>query len=132
MGKPPDFSSLPIDSLLRIFKCLPDGDLFQTQQVCQKFKTVIESLKKMEIKNDFRLEYLKYEKFNSEISAGGAIKALNLTKRKNGNCSVELKYLPRHAQLENLEAMNAFNEVVIFNHFSFLTKNSLFYEYFYF
>ena len=51
-------------------------DLYNLQQVCPKFKELIEDLKRVEIENDWRLIYSKYEKFGSEISATGAIKWL--------------------------------------------------------
>jgi hypothetical protein len=49
--------------LLRIFKNLKNDDLYQMQQVCSKFKILIENDQKHKIKTDWRLEYLKFQKF---------------------------------------------------------------------
>ena len=83
MDKNPNYSFLPNVALLKIFQYSKFEDLYNLQQVCPKFKELIEDLKRTEIENDWRLIYSKYEKFGSEISATGAIKWLkNIAKDK--------------------------------------------------
>jgi len=76
MDKKPNYSFLPNVALLKIFQYSKLDDLYNLQQVCPKFKALIEDLKRTEIENDWRLSYSKYEKFGSEISATGAIQLL--------------------------------------------------------
>jgi len=80
MGKNPNYSLLPNVALLKIFQFSKLEDLYNLQQACPKFKELIEDLKRKDIENDWRLNYLKYEKFETEISATGAIKSLELVK----------------------------------------------------
>ena len=83
MDKKPNYSLLPKVALLKIFQYSKFEDLYNLQQVCPKFKELIEDLKRAEIENDWRLIYSKYEKFGSEISATGAIKSVkNILKDK--------------------------------------------------
>ena len=83
MDKKPNYSFLPNVALLKFFQYSNFEDLYNLQQVCPKFKEVIEDLKRTEIENNWRLIYLKYEKFGSEISATSAIKWLkNIVKDK--------------------------------------------------
>jgi len=84
MGKNPNYSLLPDVALLKMFQFSKLEDLYNLQQACPKFKQLIEDLKAKEIENDWRLNYLKYEKFGTEISATGAIKSLELAKKKKG------------------------------------------------
>ena len=71
-------------ALLKIFQFSKLEDLYNLQQACPKFKKMIDDLKRKEIENDWRLNYLKYEKFGKEISATGALKSLELAKMKKG------------------------------------------------
>ena len=80
MDKNPNYSFLPNVALLKIFQYSKFEDLYNLQQVCPTFKELIEDFKRTEIENDWRLIYSKYEKFESEISATGAIKWLILPK----------------------------------------------------
>ena len=75
MAKNPNYSFLPDVALLKIVQYLKLEDLHILQQACPKFKQVIEYSKRTEIKDDWRLHYLKYEKFGTEISATSAIKS---------------------------------------------------------
>jgi len=84
MGKNPNYSLLPNVALLKIFQFSKLEDLYNLQQACPKFKELIEDLKRKVIEKDWRLNYLKYEKFGKEISATGAIKSLELAKKKRG------------------------------------------------
>ena len=69
-----NYSLLPDVALLKIFQFSKLEDLYNLQQTCPKFKQLIENLKRKEIENDRRLNYLKYKKFRTEISATSAIK----------------------------------------------------------
>ena len=92
MDKKPNYSFLPNVALLKIFQYSKFEDLYNLQQVCPKFKEMIEDLKWTEIENDWRLIYSKYEKFGSEISATGAIKSVkNIVKDKNFKKGCTLK-----------------------------------------
>ena len=83
MDKTPNYSFLPNEILLKIFQYSKFQDLCNLQQVCPKFKELIEDLKRTEIENDWRLIYAKFDKFGSEISATCAIKSLkNIVKDK--------------------------------------------------
>jgi len=84
MGKNRNYSLLPNVALLTIFQFSKLEDLYHLQQASPKFKELIEDLKRKDIENDWRLNYLKYEKFGKEISASGALKSLNLAKTKKG------------------------------------------------
>jgi len=84
MGKNPNYSLLPNVALLKVFQFSKLEDLYNLQQTCPKFKQLIEDLKRKEIENDWRLNYLKHEKFGKEISATGALKSLKLAKTKKG------------------------------------------------
>jgi len=84
MGKNANYSLLPNVALLKIFQFSKLDDLYNLQQTCPKFKELIEDLQGKEIENDWRLNYLKYEKFGKEISATAAIKSLKLAKKKKG------------------------------------------------
>mgnify|MGYP000257561942 CR=1 FL=1 len=84
MGKNPNYSLLPNGALLKIFQYSKLEDLYNLQQTCPKFQQLIEGIKRTEIEDDWRLNFLKYEKFGTEISATGAIKTLELAKKKNG------------------------------------------------
>jgi len=84
MGENSNYSLLPNVALLKIFQFSKLEALYNLQQACPKFKELIEDLKRKEIENDWRLNYLKYEKFGREISATGAIKLLGLAKMKKG------------------------------------------------
>ena len=84
MDKNPNYSFLPNVALLKIFQYSKLEDLYNLQQVCPKFKELIEDLKRTEIENDWRLIYSKYDKFGSEISATSAIKLLkNIVRSTN-------------------------------------------------
>ena len=82
MGKNPNYSLLPNVALLKIFQFSKLEGLYNLQQACPKFKKMIENLKRKEIENNWRLNYLKYEKCGKEISASGAIKSLELAKKR--------------------------------------------------
>ena len=84
MAKNHNYSLLPNVALLKIFEFSKLEDLYSLQQACPKFKQLIEDLKRKEIENDWRLNYLKYEKFGKEISASGALKSLKMAKTKKG------------------------------------------------
>jgi len=84
MGENRNYSLLPNVALLKIFQFSKLEDLYYQQKACPKFKQQIEDLKRKEIENDWRLDYLKYEKFGPEISATGAVKSLQLAKTKKG------------------------------------------------
>ena len=108
-----DYSLLPDATLLRIFTFLDNIDLYQLQQVCVRFKVLIENELKNQIKCDWRLEYLKFEKFKAEISSCGAIMALENAKKKNGKCSVKVTKLCRSDMWKwhSRRIRNGFNEV---------------------
>ena len=98
MGKNPNYSLLPDVALLKMFQFSKLEDLYNLQQACPKFKQLIEDLKAKEIENDWRLNYLKYEKFGTEISASGAFKALKLAKiKKGGKYSLNGRLVPKDA-----------------------------------
>jgi hypothetical protein len=108
----PDYSLLPNETLLRIFKFLKNDDLFQMQQVCSKFKILVENELNNEIKTDWRLEYLKFQKFKTEISSSGAIKEFENAKNKNGKCSVKVTNKYHNSQVPfTMRQINGFNEV---------------------
>ena len=94
MNKNPNYSTLPPGVLLNIFQYLHIEDLYNLQQVCPKFKGLIEILKRSEIENDWRLDYSKYERFGNEISATAAIKTLEMAKAKKGNYTITGTFIP--------------------------------------
>ena len=107
-----DYSLLPNETLLRIFKFLKNDDLFQMQQVCSKFKILIENEQNHKIQTDWRLEYLKFEKFQTEISSCGAIKELENAKKKNGKCLVKVTNNYHNGKTPfTMRQINGFNEV---------------------
>ena len=110
MAKNRDYS-LPNAAWLRIFQYSENDDLFNLQQVCYKFRTLIENEKRNEIKNDWRLKFTKHEKFNTEISTCSAIRSLEIAKVKNGNYSLRGTYIPKFNDIFETIAMNVFNEV---------------------
>ena len=116
-----NFSSLPNGPLLRIFKNVTDDDLFNLQQVCYKFRTVIDKEKRNEIIQfdsrsfdwDWRLNFTKYIKLKTEISAIGAIKLLEMSQMKKGRCSTRGTYIPQISGLEDI-GHRVFNEVILY------------------
>mgnify|MGYP000018706966 CR=1 FL=1 len=122
MNKDPTLPSLPNDVLLHIFNFLHFDDLFNIQQVCHQFRTIVDDEKRNEIEADWRLK-----KLSTEFSACGAIKTLERAKMKKGKYSLNLTYIPATRILryrgdrkteemtekhENLEK-TVFNEVCI-------------------
>jgi len=122
MNTNPNFALLPSVVLSKIFHYSKFDDLFNLQKVCPKFREVIDNIKRDEIQNDWRLDYLKYEKFQTEISATGAIKSLEMAKIHLGKFTFD-PFCPKstigkyalinsyYINFKNL-AIDAFNEVI--------------------
>jgi len=72
-------------ALWKIFQFSKLEDLYNLQQTCGEIYELVEDFKRTEIEHDWRLNYLKYTKFGTEISATGAIKLLELAKKKVKN-----------------------------------------------
>ena len=122
MGKNTNYSLLPNVALLKIFKFSKLEDLYNLQQACPKFKELIEDLKRKEIENDWRLNYLKYEKFGKEISATSAIKLLKLAKmKKGGNYSLNGRLVRDEiisSQVDRPFSFAAYHNIAIFTEVS--------------
>ena len=102
MNKNANYSVLPPEVLLNIFQYLRIEDLYNLQQVCPKFRGLIDDLKRSEIENDWRLDYSKYEKFGNEISATVAIKSLEMAKAKKGKYTITGTFIPTEENRKRL------------------------------
>ena len=100
MDKNRNYSALPPGVLVNIFQYLDIEDLYNLQQVCPKFKGLIDDIKRSEIENDWRLDYSKYEKFGNEISATAAIKSLEMAKAKKGKYTITGTFIEQYRSEE--------------------------------
>ena len=103
-----NISLLPHGPFLHIFKYVDMEDLGNLQQVCSTM--LIENEKRNEIENDWRLKFIKNQKFNTKISATKAIASLERAEAKKGNYSIRGSVIPHYHGLQDI-GKTVFNEV---------------------